>query len=173
MKRVLVTYASKHGSTAEIARAIAEELKNNPGLDSDCVNVEVASLSVFDAVILGSAVYDGHWRREAQHFLKQHHDQLSKVPLWIFSSGPVGEHLEEEVHKHPDWLEPHHVLDLAESAGMRGHVVFGGKLPANPVGHAEKKLVEDTPAESRDARDWDAIREWADDVARQLTSAPA
>ena len=110
----------------EIARAIADELRER-NLDVDCVEVEVASLGVFDAVILGSAVYAGRWRSEARHFLKKHRDTLSKVPFWIFSSGPVGEKAHEDFEKNSKWLEPHHVLELAESAGMRGHVVFGGQ----------------------------------------------
>jgi menaquinone-dependent protoporphyrinogen oxidase len=172
MTRVLVTYASKHGSTEEIARAIAHELQER-NLDTDCVEVGDASLGVFDAVILGSAVYAGRWRSEARHFLKKHLDEFSKVPFWIFSSGPVGEKAQEDFEQNSKWLEPHKVLELAESAGMRGHKVFGGRLPTDPHGMIENSMVRNTPEEFRDLRDWDAIRAWADEVAKELQPAPA
>ena len=172
MTRILVTYASKHGSTGEIARAIADELRER-NLDADCVDVEVASLGAFDAVILGSAVYAGRWRSEARHFLKKHVDTLAKVPFWIFSSGPVGEKAQEDFDKNSKWLEPHRVLEIAEKAGMRGHIVFGGRLPTDPEGFMENSMVRNTPEEFRDSRDWDAIRQWADGVAEQLQPAHA
>ena len=172
MTRVLVTYASKHGSTEEIARAIAHELRER-NLDVDCVGVGDASLGVFDAVVLGSAVYMGRWRSEARHFLKKHLDTLSKVPFWIFSSGPVGEKVQEEFEQNSKWLEPHRILDLAESAGVRGHIAFAGRLPTDPHGFVENSMVKNTPQEFRDSRDWDAIRRWADDVAEQLQPAHA
>ena len=172
MTRILVTYASKHGSTGEIARAIAAELRER-NLDADCVDVEVASLGVFDAVILGSAVYAGRWRHEARRFLKKHRDELSKVPFWIFSSGPVGESAEKDVENSSKWLEPHRVLELAEAAGVRGHIVFGGRLPMDPQGFVENAMVRNTPEEFSDARDWVAIRLWADEVAEVLQPAHA
>jgi menaquinone-dependent protoporphyrinogen oxidase len=172
MTRVLVTYASKHGSTGEIARAIADELKER-GVDADCVDVQVASLDAFDAVILGSAVYAGRWRREARHFLKKHRDAFASMPFWIFSSGPVGEKAEEDTEQNGKWLEPHRVLDLAQSLGMRGHVVFGGRLPTDPEGFIENSMVRNTPEQYRDARDWDEIRRWADEVVNQLQPAQA
>jgi menaquinone-dependent protoporphyrinogen oxidase len=170
MTRVLVTYASKHGSTGEIARAIADELRERH-VDADCVDVGVASLAHFDAVILGSAVYAGRWRSEARHFLKKHRDALSKLPFWIFSSGPVGEKAHEESHDNAKWLEPHRVLELAESLGVRGHVVFGGRMPTDPHGFIENSMARNTPAEFQDSRDWEQIREWADEVAGQLQPA--
>ena len=172
MTRVLVTYASKHGSTEEIARAIAHELRER-NLDVDCVDVGDASLGVFDAVILGSAVYMGRWRSEARHFLKKHLDTLSTIPFWIFSSGPVGEKADDEIEENSKWLEPHRILELAEAAGLRGHTVFGGRLPTDPHGFVENSMVRNTPEEFRDSRDWAAIGRWADEVAEQLQPAHA
>lgn len=172
MTRVLVTYASKHGSTGEIARAIADELRER-NLDVDCVDVDVASLGVFDAVILGSAVYAGRWRHEARHFLKKHRDTLSKIPFWIFSTGPIGEKAQEDLEKNSKWLEPHRVLKLAEAAGVRGHVVFAGRVPDDPHGFVENAMWRNTPEEFSDSRDWEAIRRWAGQVADELQTTPA
>ena len=63
MSRVLVAYGSRHGSTAEIAEAIAATLRE-AGLAVDCRKAgEVDSLDGYDAVVLGSAVYMRRWRR--------------------------------------------------------------------------------------------------------------
>ena len=88
---VLVAYASKRGSSAEIAEAIAESLRQS-GLSVDCVEAgEVSSVASYDAVVLGSAVYIKRWRGDAKRFLRKHDKELSQRPLWEFSSGPVGD----------------------------------------------------------------------------------
>ena len=169
MTRVLVTYASKHGSTAEIAEAIAAELRTH-GLTVDSADATEASPAGFDAVVLGSAVYVGRWRREARRFLKTNLDALRAVPFWIFSSGPAGEKAAEDLAENGKWLEPHKVLALAESAGVRGHTVFSGRVPVDPHGFVEESMVRNTPAEFQDSRDWDEIQRWAAGIASELTS---
>src|SRR5215211_4260149 len=109
---VLVAVASKHGATAEIADAIAEQLRRDAG--------DVKSLAGYDAVVLGSAVYAKRWRREARSFLRKHHDELAERPFWVFSSGYLGD------HRDPDWEEPHKIVDAVEKLGARDHVTFGG-----------------------------------------------
>ncbi len=169
MSKVLVAYASKHHATAEIAEAIAAELRTR-GLDADCVEAAQAGCAGYQAVILGSAVYTGRWRKHARDFLAHNHDVLATMPLWIFSSGPTGEHAAEQLDDDSRWLEPHKVLELAEAAGMRGHMVFAGKVPDDPHGFMEKSVARNTPQAYRDARDWDAIRQWADEIADELSS---
>ena len=130
MTNVLVTYASKHGSTAEIAEAVAERLQEH-GLRADCVDVaEAASLEPYDAVVLGSAVYMKRWRGDARHFLRKHGKELSRLPFWVFSSGPTGDPAKDD----PSWIEPKSVARKAEALGAREHIVFGGRVPAGPEG---------------------------------------
>ena len=90
-KRVLVAYASKYGATAEIAEKIGIELES-AGLN---VSVEdagkVKDLADAAFVILGSAIYYGRWRKGATKFLKKFEKQLAGIPVWFFSSGPIGE----------------------------------------------------------------------------------
>src|SRR5947209_19655027 len=88
--KVLIAVASKHGSTREIAEAIAEELRQAAST-VDLHEVEmVDTLIGYDAVILGSAIYAGNWLPEARHFAEQHPVLLAQVPLRVFSSGPLG-----------------------------------------------------------------------------------
>ena len=168
MAKVLVAYATKHHSTAEIARAVAEELRAR-GHDAEAVEAGSATAEGYDAVVLGSATYMGRWRREARHFLSHERDRLARIPFWVFSSGPVGEPKDDASPEDDKWLEPRKVIAQAEDAGVREHVVFGGRLPEEPSGYIEKGMVSGTPEEFRDRRDWDEIRAWADRIADELT----
>lgn len=164
MTHILVAYASKHGSTSEIATAIAERLEAC-GLQSTCVPADEArDLERYDAVVLGSAVYAGRWRAEARHFLRRFRHELAERPFWVFSSGPVG----DPANDNPKWVEPAGVIAKAEALGVRGHVVFGGSVPADPHGMMLRSMAKNTPEAFRDRRDWDAIRDWADSVAETV-----
>jgi menaquinone-dependent protoporphyrinogen oxidase len=165
--RVLVAYASKRGSTAEIATAVAKTL-SEAGFEVDCLESDdVSDLSSYEAVVLGSAVYMKRWRKDAKHFLRKHSKQLAERPLWVFSSGPVGDPDQAE---NPEWLEPPKIVQKVEELGARDHVVFGGRLPANPHGPMEKAMVTGVPVEFRDRRDWDEIQAWATGIASELHS---
>ena len=72
----------------------------------------------------------------------------------------------------PDWAEPPKIAAKVEEMGGREHVVFGGCLPAEPQGFIEKAMVEGTPREFRDRRDWAEIRDWAKQISVALTAAP-
>jgi menaquinone-dependent protoporphyrinogen oxidase len=159
---VLVAFASKHGSTAEIAEAVAGELRRR-GLCTDCRPVgDVKDLDGYDAVVLGSAVYMKRWRHDARRLLQKHRRELAELPFWIFSSGPFGENPD------PAWAEPPNVVKEAEKLGARDHTVFGGRLPVEPAGFLEKAMVRDTPPEVADLRDWEQIRGWAAGIAAAL-----
>jgi menaquinone-dependent protoporphyrinogen oxidase len=173
VRKVLVAFASKRGSTAEIADAVADALRQS-GLEVVCVPAgDVGSLAGYDAVVLGSAVYMKRWRGDAKHFLRKHGDELSRRPFWVFSSGPVGDPSRDP---NPDWLEPPRIVDRVEQLGGRGHVVFGGRVAAEPGGRLERSMVQNTPPEYRDRRDWQEIRAWAAEIASELgedAGAPA
>lgn len=166
---VLVAYASKRGSTAEIAETVAATLRR-AGLEVDLESVEaVTSLERYDAVVLGSAVYMKRWRGDARHFIKKYRRALRQMPFWVFSSGPVGDPAQDN----PDWMEPPKLAEKVEEMGARGHVVFGGSLPLQPRGMMERAMVEGTPKQYRDRRDWAAIRDWAGQVAAELVAVPS
>lgn len=166
-RRILVVYASKHGATAEIAEAIADQLRAE-GLEATCADAgEVENAAGFDAVVLGSAVYMKRWRPEARRFLRKHHDELAERPFWVFSSGYIGE------KRDPAWEEPHRIIDTAEKLGVREHVTFGGRVPQNPGNFVERAMLRDTPPELADQRDFEAIRAWASSIATAVTAADA
>lgn len=165
--RVLVAYASKNGSTAEIAEKIAGELRID-GLEVDCVEAgKVRRLDAYNAVVLGSAVYVKRWRSSARRFLPRHGKALSALPWWVFSSGPVGEPKPGDDRANA-WLEPPKTMAKVERLGARAHVVFGGRVAAKSHNFIERAMAKNTPAQFADRRDWDQIAGWADEIAAQL-----
>lgn len=163
---VLVAYASKRGSTREIAETVAATLRRE-GLGVCLERVEdVESLEPYDAIVIGSAVYMKRWRGDARHFLKKHRKALRHKPFWVFSSGPVG----DPANDNPEWMEPPKIAEKVEELGGKGHVVFGGCLPSEATGFMVKAMVEGTPREFRDRRDWAQIRDWAHQIASSLVA---
>jgi menaquinone-dependent protoporphyrinogen oxidase len=162
---VLIAVASRHGSTQEIADAIAGVLRV-AGFTVTCEEINgVASLDGYDAVVLGSAVYMGNWLPEARQFADIHTATLSGMPLWLFSSGPIG----------PDTPspEPSKLPELAARLGARDHRVFAGRLVREDLSFAERLITRVVKAPEGDYRDWEAIRAWATDIATALEPVPA
>jgi menaquinone-dependent protoporphyrinogen oxidase len=161
--RVLVVVATKHGATRGIAEAIARELADREGgLTVVLQDVEHAPEPTgFDAVVVGSAVYAGRWREPARDWVGLHAAALRERPVWLFSSGPIG-----SPPFPPD--EPHDVGPLTQLVGARGHQVFAGRLDKDLLNFGERAMVTAMRAPLGDFRDWDAVRAWGADVARQL-----
>ena len=88
--KILVAYASRHGSTAGIAERIAKTLES-AGLDVTLRPVtDVGPLDEYGAFVIGSAAYMGGWLGEATTFVRRNRDVLARQPVWTFSSGPTG-----------------------------------------------------------------------------------
>lgn len=162
--RVLVSAASKHGATHEIAEAIANGLAHR-GVDALLRNPEeVTALDGFDAVVLGSAVYAGHWMRPARGFAERFEDELRTVPVWLFSSGPVG-----APHPKPE-TEPGDIAPLLESTGAVRHQPFCGRIDMDRLNFVERSLVHALHSPVGDFRDWDAVDAFAAEIAGTLSS---
>ena len=165
--RVLVAYASKLGSTREIAETIAGVL-NASGCEAAAQSVRDArTLDGWDAVVLGSALYAAHWQRDANRFVTRHGDALRARPLWLFSSGPLDARLAAA-----NLPLTEHAAGIVGGLGSREHRTFGGRLlPDAPV---DPQVLATHPI--GDFRDWAAIHDWAQQIARAaraLTEAAA
>ena len=160
-KSVLLAYATRYGSTQEVAETITAALRE-AGFEVDVQPVqEVKRLDNYDAVVLGAAIYNAKWHPEAHRFLSQHQETLRQRPVAIFALGPLStgdaarrnsrRQLDKELEKYP-WLKPVAVE------------IFAGKYdPSKPgLGFFDRML----PA--RDHRNWDAIRAWANALPAQL-----
>lgn len=164
MVRVLVSVASKHGATEEIGEAIAAAITEE-GIEAQVQAPErVATLDGFDAVIVGSGVYAGHWLEAARRFIERHGAALRERPVWLFSSGPLGDPL-------APIAEAVDVAPLVETTAARGHRVFAGKLAREELGFGERALVKMVHAPYGDYRNWPEIGAWAREIADSLKAA--
>lgn len=158
--KVLVTAASKHGSTAQIAEAICEAMRRR-GTDAQLMPIEsVRSLEGFDAVVLGSAVYAGRWMKAARQLVNDHAGELNDRAVWLFSSGPVG-----------DPLQPDHSPEfdkMTEATGAREHKLFPGNIDRSVLNIGERAIVASLKAPTGDFRDFNQIRQWAIGIADEL-----
>jgi menaquinone-dependent protoporphyrinogen oxidase len=164
--RVLVTYASKMGSTQEIAEAIGRELETF-GIDvvvAPCA--DNPSPESFDGVIIGSAIYTRRWVKAATQYLKRHADELDNRNTWLFHSGPCGEGARDEHVQ-----APRAVKRVIARHGLSAPVTFGGRLDVDhATGPVSRWMSAEGPL-SGDFRDWNRIRTWASDIAHQLDPA--
>jgi menaquinone-dependent protoporphyrinogen oxidase len=156
---VLVAYASKHGTTREVAESIARTLEEL-GL---AVEIEAADrvhdVAPYDGVVVGGGLYTGKWHADARHLLKRHRRELAGMRLAVFGMGP--DSLEDS-----KVAESRKQLDRALAATPElepiAVTIFGGALRPENWRFPLNRL----PA--FDARDWDAIRDWAGEVATKL-----
>jgi menaquinone-dependent protoporphyrinogen oxidase len=163
---VLIAVASKHGGTKGIANTIADELQRM-GFHFGVEDVDdVTSIDGYDAVIVGSAVYMGRWLPEAEQFVRRLQPQLAAVPVWLFSSGPIG-----KVDPLPHG-EPADIVDLVGEASARGHKIFVGRLEKDHLGLKERLITLVIRAPEGDFREWEVIRAWAREIGDEL-QAPA
>jgi menaquinone-dependent protoporphyrinogen oxidase len=163
MMRVLVTAATKHGATGEIARAIGDALRDH-GLDPTVAGPEqVDRVDDYDAVVLGSAVYAGHWLRPARELVDRCGSALVARPVWLFSSGPVGD------PPKPDEA-PVDVAEILAATRAREHRVFAGKLVREQLNFPERAIVSALRVPEGDFRDWPEITGWAAGIATALQS---
>lgn len=169
--RALIVVASSHGATWEIARAIRDTL-DEQGIDTDLVPPDVVtSLSDYDAVVLGSAVYTGHWLAPARDFATRFRAQLATRRVWLFSSGPVGDPARKMVQAMDE--EPAEVRALVEAIHPRGHRMFAGKLDPRQLHGLQRASLLVFPGLRGDFREWTRIRAWAEEIAMDLTATPA
>jgi menaquinone-dependent protoporphyrinogen oxidase len=158
---ILVATSSRYGATREIGDSIATELRRE-GHDVTVLDApEVGDLSAHDAVVLGGAVYAGRWPRDGRELIERAGPDLAAKPLWIFSSGPVGEPPKPEG-------PPEGMTELLEPLGAREHVVFTGKLEKAHLRLGDKAIAMALGAPDGDFRDWNTVEEWAKAISREL-----
>jgi menaquinone-dependent protoporphyrinogen oxidase len=171
--KILVTYATRYGSTQQVAEAVAATLREG-GLAVDLSPMrQVRGLEGYRAIVLGAPLYIGAWHKDALNFLSQHQEALASRPVAVFALGPLHDdekerdgsraQLEKELDKFP-WLSPI-ALEM-----------FGGKYDPNKLRFADK-LIASLPASplhnvpASDVRDWTAIRAWAGSLVAKLEPA--
>jgi menaquinone-dependent protoporphyrinogen oxidase len=164
--RVLVSAASKHGATKEIGNHLGTRLRER-GFEVTVATPDAARPDDgYDGIVLGSAVYAGHWLKEAKE-LAERIAACDPVPrTWLFSSGPLGDPPKPEE-------DP---VDVATVVGILRpveHRIFSGKIDKSQLGFGEKAIMIAVRAPDGDYRDWDEIATWADEIAHTLEETAA
>ena len=166
---VLVTFATRFGSTAETAQVVAQTLRER-GLTVELEPIRcVASAERYSAIVLGAALYMGRLHKDARRFLSAQRGALGRIPVALFVPGPVKkrekdwvgvqQQLDKELTRFP-WLSP-----------AACHIVGGAFDPAK-LGFPFNLFPPLRKMPASDGRDWSAIRAWASDLALRLQRAP-
>lgn len=161
--RVLVTWGSERGGTEGIARMIAEALRE-AGISVELRAArDAGAIAGFDAAIVGGALYANGWHRDARRFVTRHLAELQRVPVWMFSSGPL-----DDSAARTEIPPVTQVAVLMERIGALGHATFGGRLAPDATGWVAHAMAR---KHSGDWRDRAQIRAWAAEIAARLPSA--
>jgi len=161
--RILVTWGSKHGGTEGIGHILGEALARAGHAVSTRPAREVRGLEGVDAVVVGGALYANRWHRDARRFVERHAKALRRIPVWLFSSGPLDDSADRD-----ELAPPPQVRALMERIGALGHTTFGGRLEATVKGFPEAAMAK------QHAGDWrnpPHIRTVGQELARMLPTA--
>lgn len=162
--KVIVAYATRYGSTAEIAQAIGAELTQQ-GFEVEVLPAkQVKSLKGIQAVVLGSPFRVGQWLQDANWFLHQHEKALKSMPVAYFT-----------VHIYDLDDDP---LTIAKRIGMGqpmrkiaqpvAETYFAGKIDQSKMSWFDRWVTRQVHLPDQDLREWDKIRAWAVEIAPKL-----
>jgi menaquinone-dependent protoporphyrinogen oxidase len=156
MTRVLITYGSRHGSTREVAAAIAARLRS-AGQDVDLLPAKAAAETGptgYDCVVVGGSLYMGRWHRDSCEFVRRHREAFVALPLAVFALGP-------RTLEARDVADSREQLDRAlVNLGVEPTLatIFGGAVDPAKLHFPLNRL----PAS--DVRDWHAVNEWSEEI---------
>ncbi len=163
--KILVAYATKAGSTAEVADEIGRVIESKGGRKVDVRPVgKLKEVGGYDAVIIGSAIRAGKWLPEATKFVEKHRDALSQVPVAFFTVClTLKEDTEENRRTVAAYLDPVREVVQPVDVGIFAGMMDYGKLP-----FILRLMMKMMKAPEGDFRNWEAIRAWAGQVRARL-----
>ena len=162
--RVLIAYATKYGSTKEIAEFIGEKL-NGKGIQADVsAAVDADSLASYDLVIIGSPVYTGKWLSGALNLVKKNREELSGKKVALFSTGLT---MNEDTPENRETLREASA-EVREIVSPVSEGLFAGRMEYKELSIPHKIMIKAVKAPEGDFRDWKKIEEWALSLAGYL-----
>jgi menaquinone-dependent protoporphyrinogen oxidase len=169
-KRILVTYASRSGSTAEIAEAIRKTLNQNSTQVDLLPMQDVKDLSQYDAVVAGSAIRGSKWLPEAMDFIRSHQAALLKKPVATFTVCIMLAMSNSNQYRQTvaGWVEPVRVQVRPVSEGLFAGRLDSTKLPLTFDTLKLQLVVALGIFPKTDRRDWNAIQTWAENLSPLL-----
>jgi menaquinone-dependent protoporphyrinogen oxidase len=164
--KVLVAYATRCGSTREIAQAVTQDLRGRGCAVDLRAADKVAALSGYEAVVLGSAVRFGRWLPEAVDFVRRHQAGLKRIPTAFVAVHMMNTGADQASRKARfAYLDPARVLVKPNVEAF-----FPGKMDMSRLSLSERLLCKLMKGRDADRRDWPAIHSWAKSVFPQLGS---
>ena len=173
--RVLIVYASLYGATQGIAERIAATLRRQ-GVEATAEAAgQAGDPAGYDAAVIGSAAYYFHWMKPATKFVRRNSKALANLPVWLFSSGPLGNKAQDaQGRDFCEILEPKEIAEFKGTVKPREHRVFFGAMDGSKLGFWHR-LIYKLPANrdgalfpNGDFRNWDEIDVWAGSIAQAL-----
>jgi menaquinone-dependent protoporphyrinogen oxidase len=161
-QKVLVAYATKKGSTQEVAEAISDELRDRGFAVTTLAASAVRDVEPYDGVVLGGSLYMGRWHPDARRLLERYADKLATRLLAVFAIGPLTSGVDDLASAR---RQLDHALDKIAEAQPVTVAVFGGVVKPENLHFPFSRM----PA--TDARDWDQIRSWARTVTAMFAAA--
>jgi menaquinone-dependent protoporphyrinogen oxidase len=160
IKKVLVTYASKYGSTGGVADAIGKELCTKDVAADTVLIKNAGNISSYQGVVIGSAIYMGNWMPEAVDFVEKNRDILRQVPVAYFLvCMTLSQPTEKNQTKVLSYMDP--LLKAVPEIIPIGIGTFAGALDYKNLSWLNKKILKSKGSPEGDFRDWNAIRAWA------------
>ncbi|HUX75522.1 MAG TPA: flavodoxin domain-containing protein [Anaerolineae bacterium] len=165
--RILVAYASRAGSTGEVAGAIGEVLCDGGATVDVRLAKGVTDVGPYRAVVVGSAIYMGGWMSEAAKFVETHRDALSRVPVAYFAVClTMKDDTEENRRTVAAYLDP--VREQVPQVQPADVGLFAGTLDYDKLPLLYRLIVKAMEQPEGDFRNWEAIRAWAGELVPHL-----
>jgi len=162
-KKILITYASRAGSTAEIAEAIGRTLSQTGTQVEVLPMQDVKDLSVYRAVVAGSAMGSSKWLPEAMQFITTHRSVLSQKPVATFTVCITLAMSNSDQYRQAvaGWIQPVRAQVSPVSEGLFAGMLDFCKLPLTWDTVKLRAVVALGIFPKDDRRDWKAIHDWA------------
>lgn len=184
MKKILVSYATMAGSTAEVAQVIGEEL-THCGFQTEVLPlIDVITINGYNGVVVGAPMILG-WHRAAQGFLRKHRLEFQHIPLAVFATAmSLTQTGESSIEGMPIWIDENlptlpkqaDKLNFRERYATISHYlhpilrnvhpatvgIFGGRMEYGRLKWwAVLFAMVIIQAVAGDKRNWPSIRGWA------------
>jgi menaquinone-dependent protoporphyrinogen oxidase len=169
-QRMLIVYATRAGSTEEVAAEIGGIVTETGVFSVDVFPIKaVKEIDAYAAVVIGSAVRMGRWLPEAVTFVSEHQEQLRQIPTAFFT---VCMTLKDDTDENREtvhaYLEP--IRDLVQPR-MEGY--FAGAMQYDKVSRPTRWLMRAMDVPEGDFRRWDRIDQWAGSLSSAMQESAA